>query len=103
MRNLDIGTQTEEYIAGFACLALLTPNPAIAKVRDGADTIIQRNALSATGLIRALLALCVADLDIGQRKVVPSSSATLAAADRASASVQPLSVVLARKPWLRVL
>src|SRR3984893_381667 len=32
-----------------------------------------------------------------------SNSATLAAANSASASVQPLSVVLARKPWMRVL
>jgi hypothetical protein len=71
MRNLDIGTQTEEYMAGIARLALLAPDPAITKVRDGADTIIQRNALSAPGLIRALLALCMTDLDIGQRKVVP--------------------------------
>src|SRR5271155_2237447 len=40
---------------------------------------------------------------VSERSYRSSSSATLAAADRASASVQPLSVVLARKPWIRVL
>src|SRR4051812_21832024 len=51
-------------------MALLTPNPAIAKVRDSADTVIQRNALFSVGLIGALLALSITDFDIGQRKVV---------------------------------
>ena len=37
MRDFDIGAQTEEYIAGFAGLVLLSPNTAIAEVRNGAD------------------------------------------------------------------
>src|ERR1700676_815435 len=40
---------------------------------------------------------------VSERSYRSSSSATLAAANRASASVQPLSVVLQRKPWIRVL
>src|SRR3954451_522061 len=51
-------------------MALLTPNPAIAKVRDILNTGIERNALFAPGLIMALLALSITDFDIGQRKVV---------------------------------
>src|SRR5438105_5621674 len=38
---------------------------------------------------------------VSERSYRSSSSATLAAANRASASVQPLSVVLERKPWIR--
>jgi len=37
VRDFDIGAQTEEYIAGFAGLVLLSPNTAIAEVRNGAD------------------------------------------------------------------
>ena len=37
VRDFDIGAQTEEYIAGFAALVLLSPNTAIAEVRNGAD------------------------------------------------------------------
>src|SRR3954454_21937539 len=51
-------------------MAFLTPYPAIAKVRDFADTVIQRNTLFAAGLIGTLLALSITDFDIGQRKVV---------------------------------
>src|SRR3954452_12447906 len=51
-------------------MALLTPDPAIAKVRDIANTVIERNALFAPSLIRALLALSITDFDIGQREVV---------------------------------
>ena len=40
VRNLDIGAEPEEYVAGLACLVLLTPNPAIAEVRNGADAIV---------------------------------------------------------------
>ena len=39
MRDFDIGAQTEEYIAGFAGRVLLAPNPAIAEIRNGADTV----------------------------------------------------------------
>ena len=35
VRNLDIGAEAEEYIAGLGCLILLTPNPAIAEARNG--------------------------------------------------------------------
>src|SRR3954466_14544016 len=51
-------------------MAFLTPYPAIAKVRDFADTVIQRNTLFAAGLIGTLLELSITDFDIGQRKVV---------------------------------
>jgi hypothetical protein len=40
VRDLDIGAQTEEYIAGIARLVLLTPNAAIAEVRNGADAAV---------------------------------------------------------------
>jgi hypothetical protein len=40
VRDFDIGAETEEYIAGIACLVLLTPNAAIAEVRNGADAAV---------------------------------------------------------------
>ena len=40
MRDFDIGAQTEEYIAGFTGRVLLSPNPAIAEIRNSADTVI---------------------------------------------------------------
>jgi hypothetical protein len=40
VRDLEIGAETEEDIASLARLVLLTPNPTIAEVRNGADARI---------------------------------------------------------------
>jgi hypothetical protein len=65
---------------------------------DRADAVVERNALFAVGLVGAPLARRRAQFDIGQRQVMAiESSATLATAASASSSVQPLSMVLARK------
>ena len=68
--DLDIGPETKEYIARLASLVLLTSNPAIAEVRNGADAIVQRNAFLTVSLIPALLARCITDFDVGQRQIV---------------------------------
>ena len=51
-------------------MVLLTPNTAIAEVRNSADARVQRNALPAVGLVFALLTRCIADFDIGQQKII---------------------------------
>ena len=98
MRDLDIRAQTEEDIAGLAGRILLAPDPAIAEMSDRANAVVERYSLFAVDLVGAPLARRRAQFDIGQRQVMAiESSATLATAASASSSVQPLSMVLARK------
>ena len=66
VRDFDIGAQAKEYIASLAGLVLLAPNTAIAEVRNGADAVVERNALLAVGLVLAPLTPCIADFDIGK-------------------------------------
>ena len=40
VRDLDIGAEAEEYIAGLADPVLLTPNTTIAEVGNGADAAV---------------------------------------------------------------
>jgi hypothetical protein len=51
VRDLDIRAKAEEYVASLGGLVLLSPNSAIAEVRNGADTVVERNALLAVGLV----------------------------------------------------
>jgi hypothetical protein len=70
MGDLYIRAQAEEYIARLACLVFLAPDPAIAEVGNGADAVVQRNALLAVGLVLPPVTRCIADFDVGQRKIV---------------------------------
>jgi hypothetical protein len=70
VRDFDIRAQAEEHIAALAHLVLLAPDPAFAKIRDGADAIIERDSLLAVGLVRQPLAGRLANVDVGQRQVV---------------------------------
>ena len=70
MRHFDIGAQAEEDVARLAGRVLLAPDAAIAEIGDGADAVVERNALLAMGFVGAPLAGRVAQLDIGQRQVV---------------------------------
>jgi hypothetical protein len=70
VRDFDICTKAEEYVSGLAGLVVLTPDPAVAEIRNGADAVVERNALLAAGLIGAPLARRLPDFDVGQRQVV---------------------------------
>ena len=70
MRHFDIGAQAEEDVAKYAARILLAPDAAVAEIGDGADAIVERDALLVMGLVGAALARRVTELDIGQRQVV---------------------------------
>ena len=71
VRDLKIGEQAEEYIAGLADCIPFPPDPAIAECGDGADAIIERDALFAVGFIGPPFARRFAQRDIAERQRVP--------------------------------
>jgi hypothetical protein len=70
MSDLDVGAQAEEDVARLARCILLAPDATVAERGDGADAIVERDALPVARLVDAPLAGRFADLDIGQRQVV---------------------------------
>ena len=104
VRDFGIRAKTKEYVSGLTGLVFLAPDLAVAEIRNCAYAVVERNSLLAVGLILAPLARCFADFDVGQRQVVAVEQlGNLGGADNASSSVQPLSMVLARNAWMRVL
>ena len=70
VRDLNVRAKAEEHVSPLAGRVLLAPRAAIAERRNGADAIVERDALLAVRLVRQALAGRLADLDIGERQVV---------------------------------
>ena len=70
MRGLDVPRQAEEHVAHLARRVLLTPDAAAAEVGDGADAVVDRDALAVACLVDTPLAGRLADLDIAERQVI---------------------------------
>jgi hypothetical protein len=70
VRDLDVSTQAEEDVAQLPRRVLLAPDTAVAEAGDGADAIVERDALLAMGLVGTAVTRRGAQLDVGQRQVV---------------------------------
>ena len=70
MRHFHVAAQAKEHISRLPVRIFFAPDTAIAKMRDGADAAVERNALLAMGLKRHAVAGRLRDLDIAQRQIV---------------------------------
>src|SRR6476661_3255882 len=70
VRGLDVGRQAEEHVPHLARRVLLAPDAAVAEVGDGANAVVERDALAVARLIDAPPAGSLADLDLAERQFV---------------------------------
>ena len=69
--DINIGAQTKKHESIFAILVFLSPNAAIAKLSDCANTAVQRNTLLPVCFILPPFTGRVAQFNISERKIIP--------------------------------